>query len=548
MDKKKGLLNISISIFFKMALLVVNILVRRFVIQYIGNEINGLNSLYISILDFLAVAELGVGSAITFCMYKPIVNGETEKVSALYGLFNKLYLIIGLVIGVSGCLLMPVLPFLAKEYRNIDVNLYLTFGMMLVSVVLTYFFSAKTSLINAYKDNYITTSIYSLGLLFQCILQLFVLSFTGSFELFLSCRIGSVILQWIVTDIIARIKHGDIIHHKEPIDKETKHEVTKNIKAMFMHKIGGILVNTADSIIISAFIGIVILGKYSNYTTIVSAMMGVLVLCFTPLTSVIGHMFVEEGVDTAKRYFRFFHSLNFVLGIIFFLGYYATVDNLVTLLFGEGLQLSKAISIVITINYFVQFIKQASILFRDASGTFYYDRYKPLIEGLLNIGLSIGFVYLFEFLWGAEFAVVGVIVATIVTNLTICHVIEPMVLYKYAFHVSTKRYYIRNYMYIALFVGLLFALHFSMIRNDNQWVELFANGGISLAYSLTASVIVVLTNKDFRHYAKSFLLRLKRHKNNQPQPIVDINKDVNSDVAVETDGKMIKDLDNSTDT
>ena len=34
------------------------ILVKRFVIQYLGNDINGLNSLYLSIVGVLAVAEL----------------------------------------------------------------------------------------------------------------------------------------------------------------------------------------------------------------------------------------------------------------------------------------------------------------------------------------------------------------------------------------------------------------------------------------------------------------------------------------------------------
>ena len=98
MDKKKGILNVAISIFFRVFILIGALLVRRFLIKYIGNEVNGLNSLYTSILGFLAVAELGVGSAITFCMYKPIVEGDTDKVSALYHLFTKLYLIIGAII------------------------------------------------------------------------------------------------------------------------------------------------------------------------------------------------------------------------------------------------------------------------------------------------------------------------------------------------------------------------------------------------------------------------------------------------------------------
>ena len=151
-----------------------------------------------------------------------------------------------------------------------------------------------------------------------------------------------------------------------------------------MHKIGGILVNTADSIIISAFIGIVILGKYSNYTTIVLAMSSVIALCFTPLTSIIGHMSVEEDGKTVERYYNFFHTFNFIMGTVFFLGYYAVIDNLVTVLFGANLILSKQITFVITLNYFIQFMRQAANLFRDATGTFYYDRWK----GRRNRGFS----------------------------------------------------------------------------------------------------------------------------------------------------------------
>ena len=511
MDKKKGLANVSVSIVFKIFILLANILVRRFLIKFIGNEINGLNSLYASILDFLAVAELGVGVSITYCMYKPIVEGDNVKVSALYGLFTKLYLIIGGIILVAGCALMPALPYLAKDYQNLDINLYFTFALMLLSVVLSYIYSSKTSLINAYKNNYITTTISSVCQLLQYGLQIIVLLCTGSFVWFLVCRIITSVLQWGATEFIARKKHGDIIRNKQKIDDETKKVVTKNIKAMFMHKIGGVLVNTADSLIISAFIGIVILGKYSNYTTVMISMTGVLTLCFTPLTSVIGHMYVSEDRLQVKKYFNFFHTFNFVLGTIFFLGYYGVIDNLVTVLFADGLELAKSISFVITLNYFIQFMRQSAQLFKDATGTFYNDRWKPLIEGLINVVLSILFVLVFP----EDYRVVGVIVATIITNIFICHIIEPYVLYKYAFGADVKNYYLRNYLYIAIFCAILIIFNFSMITSDNQWIELFANGGISLAFSLTISAIVILCNKDFRYYLRHFLNKLKMRKKMQ---------------------------------
>lgn len=506
MDKKKGFLNVIVSIFFQIVLLVASLFTKRFLIQYIGNEVNGLHSLYTSIIGFLAVAELGVGSAITFCMYKPIVEGENQKVSALYHLFTRLYLIIGAIILICGCILMPFLKYFAKDYAELDVNLYLTFGIMLASVVLTYTFSAKTSLINAYKNNFVTTSISSIGMLLRYGLQIVVLIYTRSFIWYLICAVIAVLAQWIATELIARLSYGAIMRDRQRVDDELKHEIVKSVKAMFMHKIGGVLVNTADSVIISAFIGLVILGKYSNYTTIMLAMIAVINLFFTPLTSVIGHLCVEESEEAVKKYYHFFHTFNFAIGAVFFLGYYAIIDNLVTICFdatGTGiLEMEKSVSFVITLNYFIQFMRQATLLFRDATGTFYNDRWKPIVEGVLNIVLSIAFVF-----W---FGIIGVIAATILTNIFICHVVEPHVLHKYALHERTVKYYVKNYLYIVLFAGALVALHYCMMTIEGEWLELLVNGFISVGLSMILFIIALLTDKDFRYYLGRILIKLKQ--------------------------------------
>ena len=509
MLKRRSLLNVATAIIFKIILLFGSFLVRRYLIRFAGNEINGLNSLYLSIIGALSVVDLGIGEAITFCMYKPIVNGETDKVSSLYNLFRRIYIIIGGIIAIAGCALMPILPYLAKGYTTIDTNLYVTFGLMLVSTVLTYFFSAKVSLMNAYRDNYVSTAISSSGLLLQQVLQILVIAITRSFVCFLACRIMAVLAQWIFTDVITRKKYRAVIENNTVgIDKNTKNEIIKNVKALFMHKIGNMLVNTIDSLIISAFIGVAILGKYSNYTTILTGMTGVIALFFTPLTSTIGHLFVQDK-EAFKNYYNFFCAFNFSLGCIFFLGYYSIIDNLITLLFGTGLELSRSISFVITVNYFVQFMRQSTQTFKDASGLFYFDRWKPIAEGLFNLVLSIAFVLLFQKIWGDNFAVIGVIVATIITNLAICHVVEPFVLYKHALHLPVRKYYVRNYSYIAGFIFLLIVLDFCMITAENTMIELLINGCIAVGISLIPIVTMIVIDKDFRYYTMKFLTKRK---------------------------------------
>lgn len=486
MDKKRGLLNIGISVGFKLVIMIISIIVKRFLILSCGNEVNGLNSLYLSIIGFLSVAELGIGSAITFCMYKPIVEGNTNKVSALYQLFNRIYFIVGGIVLFSGLVLTPFIGYLAKDYDQLDVNMYLTFILMLISVVMTYPYGAKSALINAHKNNYITTAIFSCGTLLQYGLQILVLLLTSSFEWYLICRCISAIAQGIATEIVARKEYKSIIINQQKIDEESKKELIKSTKAMFMHKVGSLLVNTVDSVIISAFVGVVSLGEYSNYNAIMSSLAGVISLVFTSLTSVLGHLYVEADKDTSKKYCEMFHLINFVLGAVFYLGYYAIIDNLIALLFSADLIVSKSISLAITLNGFIQFLRKAVLAFRDATGTFYNDRWKPLIEGIVNVVLSICFVKLI--------GVSGVIVATIITNLVICHIVEPYVLYKNAFSSSPMRYYIKNYSMIGLFFIAIIACDFCMISIENQIAELFANGFISVGISVGVCGIVVLMN------------------------------------------------------
>jgi len=488
MDKKKSILNISVAVALNGVTMVMAIWIKRLVIQCCGNEVNGLNSLYASIIGTLSIAELGVGTAISFCMYRPIAEGNKKKVAALYNLFFTSYLLIGGIILLAGMLLLPNMRFFAKDYTRIDENLYITFFLCLVTVVVTYFYGAKTALINAHKCNYITTVISSGGIILQYLMQAAVLYSTGSFMGFLLCKLIVAIIQWIITEIIARRLYSDIVFHREILDKQSKKEVYTRIQAMFIHKVGGILVNSVDSIVISSFIGVAVLGKYSNYAAIMGYMVAILNIVFSSMTSIIGHYYVINREKETKIAFEFFHLVGFLLGLVFFCGYCAIVDNLITILFGGELKIARSLSIVITTNGFVQFMRRAVLTFRDATGTFYYDRWKPLAEGLANLFLSVIFVN--------QLGVSGVILATIITNLLLCHIVEPFVLYKYAFKESPRRYFLRNYSMMLVFVLVVVFLHFCMYQCENEWTELLINGTISVCISAVICAAVIVCHRN----------------------------------------------------
>lgn len=498
MDKKKSVLNVAVSIFFRFLILATSLVTRRYLIQYIGNAINGLDSLYVSILGFLSVAELGVGTAIVFCMYTPIVEKDDNKVAALYQLFSKVYWIIGGVIFLAGSILTPFVPYIANDNTQLDVNIYRTFFLTLISVVLTYAFNSKLSLFNAYRNNYISTAISSSGVVLQYVLQAVVVAITSSYELYLICKIFAVLVQWVATELITRKKYKNIISiPPRKVDNATKKDIIRNIKALFLQRIGGILVDSTSSIIISAFLGVIILGKYSNYSMIAVAVVSIISLFFTPLTSIVGHLYVREK-SLLKKYFSSFYAINYILGIVFFVGYYAIIDNLVELMLGSNLQLSRSVSFALTLNYFVKFMRQSYILFKDATGTFYEDRWRPLIEGGVNIVLSILFVVMFRNNFGEEYGVLGVCLATVLTNLLVCHIMEPYVLFKKVFKSSCKPQIIKNLILTGVFAITLFVMDILRQNCESQFAEMLVNGTISVCITLVITVAIIALNKELR--------------------------------------------------
>ena len=494
-DKRRAKLNVSVSILCKIVLLILSLLSKRFLIQYAGDAYNGINSLFYSIVSFLAVADLGIGSAIVYCMYDPIVKNEIHKVRQLYTLFKKIYLVIGIVVLCAGCALIPLLPILANGYEA-DSTLYLSYILSLVAVVITYFYSAKMSLINAYKNNYISTAITSSGLVIQNVLQIVLLFLTRNFILYCVCKIIGSTFQIVLFSLYH--KHRDITVASEKIDPETKTVVTKNVKAMFMHKIGDVIFGTVDSLVISSIIGVVVLGYYSNYLLLLTSMNEVLKLFIIPLTSVIGHMGVTASPSEKNGYFRFFYGVSFILGAVFYLGYFSICNDFVSICFGKELAIDSRIIVVMTVTYFIQFMRQSASVFKDSFGLFYKDRWLAIIASLINVGLSVAFALR----WG----IVGVLVATIVIDLLLYHVVEPAILYKYGFGKKPYSYFFMNYFLIALFAGEVLLFNLLDIPVGNVYLHFLIMGLLSIAFNIVP-VLMPFVNKDFR---RRFVHLIKR--------------------------------------
>ncbi|MFI3252359.1 MAG: hypothetical protein R3Y60_04370 [bacterium] len=492
--KRQAYKNIIISVIFRIICLIVAIPSIRILISTLGSEANGINSLFISIVGVLSISELGIGTAITFCMYKPIIDNDIKQVSALYLLFKKIYRIIGLIYLVIGLLLSPFIHSIANVEG--EYNLQFLFILYLVPSALSYLYQHKIALLNAHKNNYISVIITQSCLLLKFTTQILVLYIFNSFELFYISYLFSEVVCLIITTLIVNKKYIHIIEQKNTVDNDTKGEIVKRIKALFLHKIGGIFVNTTDSIIISVFISVIILGKYSNYVLIMTSITSILVLLLTPLTSIIGHQYVKSKEETYKL-FNVLYYVNFVISFIILFGYFAIADELIILLFGVTEQLARSISIVIAITHFITMMRKPVLLLRDSTGLYTKDKYKPLLECSINLVLSLILVQ--------YFGVIGVLISTIFTSLIICHIVEPYMLYKYGFLLSPKKYFIRNYLFIATFIINVVIFYFVKIELSNIYLTLLLNGILSVFMSSVTMLIILLIDKDMKRSFYSFI-------------------------------------------
>ena len=139
---KNAARNVVFGVVLKIYALALPFVMRTAMIYWLGVEYLGLNSLFTSVLQVLNLAELGVGSAMTFSMYKPIAEDDCDKICALMNLYHFYYRVIGGVVLVGGVAVLPFLPHLITGSIPADINLYVIYLMNLFGTVITYFLFA----------------------------------------------------------------------------------------------------------------------------------------------------------------------------------------------------------------------------------------------------------------------------------------------------------------------------------------------------------------------------------------------------------------------
>ncbi|MCM1540770.1 MAG: lipopolysaccharide biosynthesis protein [Blautia sp.] len=402
----------------------------------------GINGLFTNILNVLALSELGVGTAITYALYLPVSKKDVEKQKSLMRMYRYFYRIAAVIVLVCGLLVIPFFGKLIRNQPDVE-HLVLIYLMYLANSVLSYLLIYKRTLIEAHQLSYIVILYQTAFLLLQYLAQILILIFTGNFLLFvtvqLACTLGNNFSVSRKADrMYPYLKEKEV----QRLPEEERQSIFRNIRAMLMHKVGGVVVNNSDNLLLSAIVGIVSVSKYSNYFLVIGSVRQVLNQAFQGITASVGNLGVEEGRERIRKIFEasfFMGQWMFGLAAICL---FELCDVFVEISFGAQYVFPRSVTLILCLNFYITGMRQPVLAFHDSMGLFWYDRYKSLAEALINLTVSI----VLGKYWGTFGIFMGTLISTVTTSLWA----EPFVLYRFRLKMPVKGYFLRYGLYASV--------------------------------------------------------------------------------------------------
>lgn len=372
--------------------MVVPFIMRFVLLHTLGVEYLGLNGLFRSILTILSLAELGVGSAMVFSMYKPIAEDDHDTICALMKLYRTLYRIIGIIVLIIGLILIPFLPSLIKEETTADINLYVLYLMSLASTVLSYWlFAYKNCLLNAYQRSDISSKVSMCVRLAEYSLKVLVLIVFKNYYLYLAVQI----ISQISNNILVATRVGKMFPNYFPkgnLPKDRVNDIFKRVRDLFTSKFSSVISNSADTIVISSFLGLKILARYQNYYYIIESLNIMIRVVIGACIAGIGNSLI---VESAEKNYRDLRKMTVLFGWMMSVSttmLLCMYQPFMTIWMGEENVLTVNYVICFAIYYFVIGMNRLMTMFKDAAGIWKIDKWRPLVGALVNLGLNLATV------------------------------------------------------------------------------------------------------------------------------------------------------------
>lgn len=420
-----------------------NFLSRTVFIQTLNVDYLGVNGLFTNVLSILSFAELGIGSAIVYSLYKPIAEHNEERLCSLMQLYKKFYFYVFLSVMVLGLALMPFLDFFIKGRPNIEENLEFIYLFFLLDTALSYLYIYKQSIITADQKEYVVTTTLTSVSILRVLGQIIMLYLTHNFILFLAINLVFRVVGNIYCSHVADKRYPFINNKPKELPKEEKQKIFTNVKSMAAYKFGSIILNSSDSVIISAMVSVTMVGYVSNYLMLCLACKNLLNGITNAFTASLGNL---NATATREEKYNVFNKVLLITAWFYgmaSIGIIVLSDNFVEVWIGKDYIISKVIVVAIISEFYVGGIHTLESHFRYTMGYFVKGRIAPILASVLNLILAV----LFCHFWG----VAGVFFATTISRVVTLGIIDSWIIFKDGFNRSPIIYFVKNAGYVLLF-------------------------------------------------------------------------------------------------
>lgn len=497
--------NIIFGVVLKALQMILPFVMRTIIIYLLGVEYLGLNGLFSSILQVLNLSELGVGTAMTFSMYKPIAEDNTKKICALLKLYKIYYRIIGFLIFIIGVLLIPFIPKLIVGEIPDNINIIILYLMNLGSTVISYWlFAYKNALLTAHQREDIISKIQIWVEIIKYFLQTVLLLITRNYYMYLIV----LLLSQIMTNILIAIRSNKYYPNyvaKGNLSKEEIKEINKKVRDLFTAKLGGTIIYSGDTIVISAFLGLTTLAIYQNYYFIITSVIAFVGVILSASMAGIGNSII---VETNRKVFDDFNTFTLLIVWISGIGTSCLINiyqPFMKLWVGSDLMLDNKMVICFAIHFFIYEVNSLFNVYKDASGLWHKDRFRPLITALTNLIIN---VILVKYI-----GLYGVILSTIISNIFIGMPWLIINIFKGLFHKNPLNYIIKVILYSLL---VIFTSFFSWLICENITVDgimgMITRLIICFLVTNLAFIIFLCKTREFKTLKNKFLSTISYYR------------------------------------
>lgn len=424
--------------------LVMSFLYRTLLVKTLGDAYTGVNGTFTNILMIFSLADLGVGTAIIYNLYKPIAEDDRAAIRRLMNLYQRAYNIIGIVILLLGFVMMFFLKGFIKESQQIN-NLYLIFAIYVLNTASTYFLAYKGTLITANQKNYIVTNVVYLTSIICYIVQMVMLLLTNNYVLTISIQTATNMLQNIITMRIANRMYPFINEDSSELPSiEERRKIYADMRSIVFYRIGAVITNGTDGLVISSALGLITAGIYDNHLLILTTIKNLLLQVFKGMTASIGNLNAVENNNKKFEVYNMIYFGNFWLFGFCAICFWVLFRPFMTFWLGAERTLPAITIFILVLNFYITGMRNVNTTFRETMGVFREGKYVPIIGAIINLIISIILVNLI--------GLNGVFLGTTISTFGFLFWMEPYVLFKYGFKRKIKVYFTKY----AFFLGCTF--------------------------------------------------------------------------------------------